>query len=261
MATAIGATLRGANISRVKYATAIASAFLIGLSAMNFFQSVAPGTVPLVPRWYRGVDVPSKAANINRREYEENIYQALVKRAKPGIDPNTGDYRTDVDIEWGARKIAKLYVSTVYNGLSETIDEGTRVGDSFGTGGHSGWLSNYVFSSSTLNCNEWCTAMAQQFPETELRARGWVVHRVTNSRKYGSPIGAQHNYFVVGFRTPFTGTPYTISAGGESPNVKIGTPQWILDPWIRGRPDIYPVKAHFAIWPADDVDPEFMGAF
>ena len=258
-AAAFAGYVRGQDAAAKVPIVGLVASFLIGYTAASLL-AWGTNTVDSEPQWYAAKQSPSKASNVAIQTYEDNVYHLLKSRARPGIDPNSGVYRTFEDIDWGARHIAKQYVESVLRSTANDIENRTDV--MFGTGGTPGWMGNVLslFGHPASTCSDYCDDLDQTFDHEALRNRGWIVERVTNSRKYGDHT-ALHNYYVAGFRikrVAASSTPPVSPLTVFSPPiaVHVGQPQWILDPWQRGRPDLYNPKAHLSVWPTEVVSPE-----
>jgi hypothetical protein len=167
--------------------------------------------------------------------YRRNIEHYLVQTATEGGG-------TTADIE-AARKIAKAYADNIAS-----------------QPGSGGWMQSATLSGP--NCNQYCTAAAgalRQFTS----GTNWTLMEHYDVTKYGQ---GQHTFFNpmgpvmsgVGWPTDWTNSLVplhsfiSLSFKASENQAKWSYPDWILDPWVDGRPQIYEARQFGKVWPVKE---------
>ena len=163
-----------------------------------------------------------------------DAFKSNVKRSL--IQSTVGKGATVRDME-AVEKIAHIYVNTIA-----------------GTGGTGGWWQSVTRSGP--NCNEYCTLVATSL-SSAVQGTNWVMREHFDSRKYGAgehtlfnPVGpiatGDWNNSIVPLHS-FVSLSFRPSKNPS--NDKWSSPDWVLDPWQDGRPQIYKARTFHQIWP------------
>jgi RHS repeat-associated protein len=180
---------------------------------------------------------PDFDSNSPRHLWQKNIEDTLIARARA----NGG---TQAD-EIAAREIARRYVDLVsdrghrFHGL-----QGSNA-QMFGYGGNYGWLENWYSGKRTgdqkdqCKCYAWADAIHREIVGLT-HGTHWKVTRYVDATKSYDPFASlfgwlTHNFVTIDF--------------AKNENELAAIPDFVLDPWATGRPDIYEGSTFNRAWP------------
>lgn len=249
VAFAVESKLRAMDMARAGVGYRFAIGMIGGFAAAQFLQLLTHTFKPNPPVWTLASDPPTKEDNVSLADWEENVYRVLASHVgQGGVHPVSGVYYSRAQGLQGARDIARAYVETVHE---IAIDRcGVRNGNNngmFGTGGWSNWVGNFS-PWGGYYCKNWARDVYGAFNELPPADRGgWDMRPHFDVFTNGDvSMLALHSFNSATFLEKCEGSPL-------NPN-HIQTPDVILDPWLRARPDVYDPLTHSLIWPIPRVD-------
>jgi hypothetical protein len=139
-----------------------------------------------------------------------------------------------------AMRIAEVYVDFVqqrgksYHGLINADNV------NFGSGGSYGWLQNLLsgYSNEFCKCFQWAEGLHTKLTAIAHGSR-WVAVLNRDVTRWYDPVAA-------GFGTV---THNFVSLELSNGPQLLPTPDFVLDPWESGRPDIFDGKSFDRSWP------------
>lgn len=138
----------------------------------------------------------------------------------------------------GAQQIAAAYVKMV----KERND-----------GGSGGWMQS-AFGSGP-NCAAYADFTIAALSQVAGQS-GWVVRVHYDVRKGGYPQFSPFGSMVERVKSVPLHSFVSVTYQGREQNGKISTPDWIFDPWVNNKPDIFPYsQKHGTVWPIPEVNP------
>jgi hypothetical protein len=208
--------------------------FLTGTGAALVISST-PGVRAL---WFNTAVAPPKSDdNIRISDWIENVEAVLVKHVEGRTDL-TALQRADG--KSSASQIANAYVLSVHERAKKVFKIENASATMFGNNGWStGWQGNLAdgfWGNESRDCDTWATHVKNNVSAVG----GWKVIRVEDSLKAGDAmLGAvlKHNFVLLKFDPMGQGTDLQ--------------PTFVLDPWIRARPDIFDFSEFNEYWPID----------
>ncbi|MFO0384805.1 MAG: RHS repeat-associated core domain-containing protein, partial [Pirellula sp.] len=208
--------------------------FLTGTGAALVVSSY-PGVRAL---WLNTSVVPPKNEdNIRISDWIDNVEAVLVKHVE-GRNDLTPQQRADGITS--AHRIASSYVVAVHERAKKVFRIENASETMFGNGGWaSGWQGNLadgIWGDESRDCDTWATHVKNNVSSSG----GWKVLRVEDSLKAGdSMLGSvlKHNFVLLKF------DPHAQGRDTE--------PAFVLDPWVRARPDIFDFAEFDRYWPIE----------
>jgi hypothetical protein len=189
------------------------------------------------PVWVlSGSSLPKKNENVSNELWIKNVETYLEKVVRLHAK-NSDEIEKGIQ---GSKLIARKYVDIVREKAikqhSLKGNTGSNDIDFFGYGGISSWNGNY--GHDERKCWSWAIETYDALNKNEIRATGWHITPYYNSHKIGEfpdPVTlVYHSYVALSF--------------DPNSNTHKATPDVVLDPWQRSRPDVFNGPMFKWIW-------------
>jgi hypothetical protein len=238
---ALGNSLRAIETQKVGAGYLFAAGTVFGFASIQFTRLITYTSLPNPPVWTLGGESPEVNDNRTLTDWEENVYRVLASNVgNGGTNPRTGQFFSRAQGLAGAHAIAQAYVTKVHEIAKSNVGITDAENGWFGVGGHSGWTGNFW---GGYFCRKWADDVDDPVRQAG-HPFGWEVNTHFNVNTHGeASLLAFHSFISATF------------VGNSTMDGRIQTPDVILDPWLRSRPDVFDPNTHSRIWPIDNVDP------